>query len=284
MTYLILTVLLSTVIIIIFKVMGLWKIDVLQAITFNYFFASVTGFLMIDKAVSFGTILAKPWIYMAIISGAFFIMTFFLFALSTRKAGVSITAVSSKMSVILPVTAGFLWFGDTMSVYKLMGIVIGLSSFYFIFYNGQKVKPDWRFILIPLLLLIGNGMNDTLVKYTQVNYLKGDEDIFIQVVFTISLIFGGIYLLVRLMLKKETLHLNSVLFGLFLGAINFFGAYTFLKSMGLYQASFLFPVVNVSVVVLSSLVGVIAFKEVLKRINIIGVIMATIAILLISVG
>ena len=284
MTYLILTVLLSTVIIIIFKVMGLWKIDVLQAITFNYFFASVTGFLMIDKAVSFGTVLAKPWIYMAIISGAFFIMTFFLFALSTRKAGVSITAVSSKMSVILPVTAGFLWFGDTMSVYKLMGIVIGLSSFYFIFYNGQKVKPDWRFILIPLLLLIGNGMNDTLVKYTQVNYLKGDEDIFIQVVFTISLIFGGIYLLVRLMLKKETLHLNSVLFGLFLGAINFFGAYTFLKSMGLYQASFLFPVVNVSVVVLSSLVGVIAFKEVLKRINIIGVIMATIAILLISVG
>ena len=284
MTYLILTVLLSTVIIIIFKVMGLWKIDVLQAITFNYFFASVTGFLMIDKAVSFGTVLAKPWIYMAIISGAFFIMTFFLFALSTRKAGVSITAVSSKMSVILPVTAGFLWFGDTMSVYKLMGIVIGLSSFYFIFYNGQKVKPDWRFILIPLLLLIGNGMNDTLVKYTQVNYLKGDEDIFIQVVFTISLIFGGIYLLVRLMLKKETLHLNSVLFGLFLGAINFFGAYTFLKSMGLYQASFLFPVVNVSVVVLSSLVGVIAFKEVLKRINIIGVIMATMAILLISVG
>ncbi len=264
--------------------MGLWKIDVLQAITFNYFFASVTGFLMMEKAVSFGTILAKPWIYMAIISGAFFIMTFFLFALSTRKAGVSITAVSSKMSVILPVTAGFLWFGDTLSAYKIMGIVIGLGSFYFIFYSGQKAKPDWRFILIPLLLLIGNGMNDTLVKYTQVNYLKGDEDLYIQVVFTISLIFGGIYLLIRLMLKKETLHLNSILFGLFLGAINFFGAYTFLKSMGLYQASFLFPIVNVSVVVLSSLVGVIAFKEVLKRINMIGIIMAIVAILLISVG
>ncbi len=284
MIYLILTILLSTIIIIIFKVMGLWKISVLQAITFNYFFASVTGFVMMEKAVSLGAILVKPWMFMAVISGAFFIMTFFLFALSTKKAGVSITAVSSKMSVILPVTAGFLWFGDTMSIYKVVGIIIGLGSFYLIFYNGQKIKPDWRFVLLPLLLLIGNGMNDTLVKYTQVNYLNGDEDIFIQVVFTISLLLGGIYLLVRLLLKKETLHLNSVLFGLFLGAINFFGAYTFLKSMGLYQASFLFPVVNVSVVVLSSLAGVVAFKEVLKTINLIGVLMAVVAILLISVG
>ncbi len=55
------------------------------------------------------------------------------------------------------------------------------------------------------------------------------------------------------------------------------------KAMGLYQASFLFPVVHVSVVVPSSLAGVVAFKEVLKRINIIGVIMATMAIVLITI-
>jgi len=263
--------------------MGLFKLNTLQAITFNYLFAAVTGYIMMGNGATFESITSKPWLYLSIVASTFFILTFFLFAQSTEKAGVSITAISSKMSVILPVAAGFIWFHDTLSAYKLIGIVLGLSSFYFIFYTDNKMRIDRKYILLPLVLLIGNGINDTLVKYIQFNFLRGDEDIFIVVVFTNSLIIGGIYLLIRLIAKKESLHLKSVLFGLLLGAINFFGAYTFLKSMALYQASFLFPVVNVSVVVLSSMAGIIAFKEKFSKLNIIGLAMAIISIFLISI-
>ena len=106
----------------------------------------------------------------------------------------------------------------------------------------------------------------------------------LSIVFVIALIIGGLYLLGRVVVGKESLHLKSILFGIFLGTVNFFGAWFFLKSMGLFQASFLFPVVNVSVVVLSSLIGITFFKESLKRINIIGVVMAIVAIFLISAG
>jgi drug/metabolite transporter (DMT)-like permease len=54
--------------------------------------------------------------------------------------------------------------------------------------------------------------------------------------------------------------------------------------MGLYQASFLFPVVNVSVVLLSSLSGMLFFKERPGKINLTGMVMAVIAIFLISAG
>ncbi len=284
MIYLLLTILLSTIIIIIFKIMGIYKINTLQAITFNYLFAAVTGYFMMGANESFSTILQKPWFYLSFATGAMFIITFFLFAQSTRKAGVSITAVSSKMSVILPVLAGFIWFNDTLSLAKLSGIILGLSSFYFIFYTGEQFRVSYKYVLLPLLLLIGNGMNDTLVKYIQHQFLNNDEAVFIEVVFIISLFFGGIYLLYRVLTKKESLHLKSILFGLFLGAINFFGAWFFLKSMMLYQASFLFPVVNVSVVLLSSLTGLLFFNEKLKKINIAGIFMAAMAILLISAG
>jgi drug/metabolite transporter (DMT)-like permease len=282
--YLLLTIFLSTIIIITFKVMGLHKVNTLQAITFNYLFAAITGYFMMGQGITFPLLMAKPWFYYTFFTGAMFILTFFLFAQSSHKAGVSITAVSSKMSVILPVMAGFVWFQDTLSLYKVLGIALGLASFYFIFNTGHKIRFDYKYVLLPVLLLVGNGVNDTLVKYVQHNFLDGDEGLYIEVVFVIALLIGGFYLLGRIVSGKESLHLKSILFGIFLGAVNFFGAWFFLKSMGLFQASFLFPVVNVSVVVLSSLVGLTVFKEDLRRINLIGIVMAVVAIFLISVG
>jgi multidrug transporter EmrE-like cation transporter len=64
--------------------------------------------------------------------------------------------------------------------------------------------------------------------------------------------------------------------------VNFFGAWFFLKSMSIFQASVLFPVINVSVVVLSTFAGMIFFKEKLRAINIIGLTVALIAILMIT--
>ncbi len=282
--YLILTILLSTIIIITFKVMGIYKVSTLQAITLNYLFAAITGYFMMGNGITLSGLMEKDWFNYTFFTGAMFILTFFLFAQSSQKAGVSITAVSSKMSVILPVTAGFLWFHDALTLYKVLGIVLGLASFYFIFNTGQKMRFNYHYALLPLLLLIGNGINDTVVKFVQFNFLNGDENIFIEVVFVIAFLIGGFYLAILMILGKESLHLKSVLFGFFLGAVNFFGAWFFLKSMVIYEASFLFPVVNVSVVVLSSLVGLVIFKENLRRINVVGIIMAVVAILLISIG
>lgn len=53
-----------------------------------------------------------------------------------------------------------------------------------------------------------------------------------------------------------------------------------LKVIGISLA--LFPTVNVSVVAISAFVGLVFFKEKLKAINWIGILMAVVAILLIS--
>jgi drug/metabolite transporter (DMT)-like permease len=173
-------------------------------------------------------------------------------------------------------------FNDTVSLIKILGIILGFFSFYLIFKSDGSIKVKKEYVLLPLLLLIGTGTNDTIVKYVQYNFLNNDENIFVETVFVFSFIFSLIFLTIKSFIKGYQLDVKSIIAGLILGVVNFFGAWFFLKSMSIFQASVLFPVINVSVVVLSTFAGMIFFKEKLRAINIIGLTVALIAILMIT--
>ncbi len=284
MVELLLTILFGTMIIAGFKVMYLLKLDIFQAITVNYLVAVLFGFTVWNAPFSFTIWLSKPWFELSIIIGVFFIVTYVLFARSSEKAGLAITAVASKMSVIIPVLAGFLLFGDNLNTQKIAGIVLTLVAFYLIFLPEKGLRIDYRFILLPFLLLIGNGMNDVLVKYTQHFYLNLDEGLFLSFVFFVALLIGVIVLFIKQFVKGRFITLKSLLAGVVLGSLNYWGAYFFLMSMEHYQASFLFPVVNVGIVGLSAMVSYLVFKEKLSKINWVGILIAIIAITLVSMG
>jgi uncharacterized membrane protein len=56
------------------------------------------------------------------------------------------------------------------------------------------------------------------------------------------------------------------------------------KAMGYFESSFFFPVFNVSIVGLSTLIGIVFFKEKLNRTNKIGTVLAIITILLLALN
>ena len=284
MIHLLLAILLTTLMLVIFKFIGLYKLNVEQAVTFNYLFASVTGFLMMPDSITIKEIVGKEWLFYAIAAAVMFMVNFYIFAASSKKDGIAITAVSSKMSVVIPVISGFLLFRDSFSVLKVLGILLGLFSFYLILKKDRKFEFNKQYFYLPILLFLGTGFNDTIVKYVQFNFLNGDESVFVDTVFSVSFLVSVLVLIWSIVFKNIKIDKYSILAGLFLGAVNFFGAWNFLKSMSYFQASVLFPVVNVSVVSLSSLIGIVLFKEKLKKINIIGLGIAIIAIIMISLG
>lgn len=284
MIHLILAIVFTTLMLVIFKLIGMYRLNVEQAVTFNYLFAAVTGFVMLPQETQFRQVVDKEWIFYALVAAIMFMVNFYVFAAASKKDGVAITAVSSKMSVVIPVTAGFLLFKDSFEWIKLVGIFLGLFSFYLILKPEQKVKVNKEYIYLPLLLFLGTGANDTIIKYVQFNFLNGDENIFVDTVFLFSFITSLFVLIWRMYVRKLTFDKKSIFMGLLLGAVNYFGAWNFLKSMSYLQSSVLFPVINVSVVALSALIGIIIFKEKFKKINIIGLFIAMISILLISLG
>lgn len=285
MLYLLATTLFATLIFIVFRYFKRYGIDNLQAITANYVVAGSVGYLAYDKPFGVSDITGAPWFSWALVIGVFFIVVFFLFALSSQKAGVAITAVSSKMSVVIPAAAGFVLFSDQISVLKILGILAALLAFYFTFYRSGRMVLNYAAISLPLFIFIGTGTNDLLMKYTQHHYMaKGQELLMVSTIFLVSLVIGLIVLLWRILRGKTRLQPKNIFAGLVLGFINFGSTYTLFKSMAFFDSSFMFPFRNTGVVLLSAFAGILLFHEKMNRANWLGIALAVLAITLIALG
>jgi len=283
MFYLIISILLSTAIIITFRVFNNYKISIVQAITVNYLTASIFGFMSEAGSFDLKTLPDQPWFYFSIIMGLSLIVAFNLFAISAQKAGVAVTAISSRMSVIIPVALGFLVFGDTSGMVKIAGIITGLMAFYLTSKKGNKIKLNKSFIYLPLLLFIAVGINDSLMKAAEHFYIRTDFVPFLASSFGFALVFGLVVLFYKSAKQKNHFETKNIVAGIFLGLLNWYSTLFVLKGLGLFEVSVFIPVYNVGVVALASFSGFIIFKEKLSGINLLGILLSIIAIVLIAI-
>lgn len=284
MAFLIASILLSTSVLVLFKYFKQWRIDNLQAIIVNYIVSAAIGFISYEGSSSLSIVIEKPWFPVSLILGVLFIGVFFLFALSSQMAGVAITAVASRMSVVIPVTAAFLIFGETANIFKIVGIGLALPAFYFTFKKKNNEKIALLSLLLPLAIFFGAGSNDLLMKYIEHYYIDNDLFQLLAVIFTLSLIIGSVVLIVQLALKKTVLQLKNIAAGLALGLVNFYSTYYMFRSMAYFDASVMFPVINVGVVGIAALSDRFLFKEKFSLLNWLGIGLALLAIILISMG
>jgi len=282
---LLLAIFFSSCIIVTFRLFTLLRIDNLQAITANYLIAAILSFLTWQGDFSFAELPYRGWFPLSMANGVFFILVFFVFARSAQKAGVAITAVASKMSVIIPVGIGFLIYGDHLSILKITGILIAFPAFYLIFKKENKpLEPNKKYILLPLILFLGTGTNDSVMKHAQ-KFFVGDEYLlFLGVVFTFSLFIGLGFLVHKLIKTRQTISLRNIIAGFLLGFFNFASTYYFLKGLAVFESSVFFPIFNVSIVSMGALIGLILFKEKLWWKNWLGIILAIITILFIAIA
>ena len=284
MVYLILAILFSTSILILFRYFKKWEVDNLQAIVANYLLAAIVGYTAYEGPASFGDITSKSWLPISILLGFLFIGVFFLFALSSQKAGVAVTAVASRMSVIIPVIGGFILFGESATFLKILGIAVALPAFYLTFKKGPDQKLNSLTILLPLFIFLGAGSNDLLMKFTDFNFLKNDLFLLLAVIFFISMIIGSTILVIRIIKQTVKPNIKSMLAGLLLGMVNFASTYFMFRSMDFFDSSVMFPLINIGVVTLAAFAEYTLFGEKLSLINQSGILLAIIAIILISLG
>ncbi len=284
MIFLILTVLQSTAIFAVLKLFNRFRIDNWQAITINYIIASGLGFLIYRGPISASIIYGKSWFEFAVILGITFIGTFFIFALSSQKVGVALTSVASKMSVVIPVIAGLLLLHEEITLLASIGVVVALVAFYLTLGSGANRSFPKKYVIFPLLLFLGNGINDTLMKYSEHHFVEDTNDLvlFLSTIFMVGIVMGLIISTRRYIDKKYSISFRNIIAGIILGLLNFGSTFYILKSMGLYESSVVFPVTNAGVVTLSALVGFFFFREKLSLRNWIGILLAILAILLIA--
>ena len=129
MHFLLLCILSSTAIFVTFKTINHLRIPAFPVIVINYLAATLLGFLIYKGDVGLASIPGSPWLPISMIIGIMFILMFFLVAFSTKKAGISVTTVASKMSVIFPIAFSLIIDpGDQLSMLKALAVITALAG------------------------------------------------------------------------------------------------------------------------------------------------------------
>jgi len=262
-----------------------FELDNHQALMWNYVFATVTGFLICNRFDTIPQLVNEPWFGLSLITGFWFIFTYLLMAASTQSSGVTITSLSSKLSVVLPTLAGVLIFHEHLNLKVTTGIILALVALALVVGGKDKTtdstqKTSW---LLPILIFFGTGTGDILMKLNEQQNTADNMGFMIAFIYLIALLFGVLLVAYDLIRGKSKWQNKSIIGGVALGVINFFSTYCIFNAMRYFDNVVLFPIYNVGVVCLTALIGWLLFKEKLTWKNYLGLAIAIIAVVLITV-
>jgi drug/metabolite transporter (DMT)-like permease len=286
MLYLVLSILLNTLLFVIFKYFSIYRVNNLHAIVINYLVASSVGFIFDNSFVTILELPSKPWFTGTIFLGVLFITLFNVLALTAQKGGLSVVSIASKMSVVIPVVFAFTVYQDKITFLKVLGICFALIAVYLVTKKTVSPSIEGKYLYLPVLLFFGSGILDTVLKFVETSYVTANEtNVYSASIFLIAGITGIITLLLQRILKRTRFELKSVIAGIILGVPNFFSIYFLLKALKMegLESSYIFPVNNVGIVLFSTFTGVLLFNEKLSKINKTGIITAISAIILMSI-
>lgn len=285
MIYLALSVLISSLLFVIFKLFDKYRINTFQAIIVNYVVAFSCGFFFYGNGTTLVEVTQKPWIGGAVILGFLFISIFMVMATTAQRNGLSTASVASKMSVVIPVIFAVIVYQEKLSLLKIAGIILALLAVYLTTVKNDGSTFDRKKLLFPILLFLGSGIIDTAIKHIETKYLaEGEVPIFSAAVFACAFFIGIIVAIIR---HDVNINGKTILGGIVLGIPNFYSIIFLLKALrpeNLGDSSTVFPINNVAIVMLSTIFGIILFKEKLIPKNWIGIIIAIISIVMIAVS
>lgn len=280
MIYLIASIISSTSIFILFKTAEKFSVRLILLITINYLVASILGLTILVKeqqTINFDT----NWWVFAVILGIMFIFMFWLIGLSSQKSGITITTLASKMSLIFPVLFSIYWFKEEVTIFKSGGILLAIAAVLLSLYKKDIRRFNRFHFYLPLLIFIGGGFNDTLVKFVQTVQIS-DTNItaFTTFVFFTAFITGLIAVTIRAGNAKLKLNVPTLVCGILLGTANFGSLYFIIQALGKsnLESSLVFTLNHTLIVVLSAVAGTTIFKEQLNRVNFAGFILALLSL------
>jgi len=243
-------------------------------ITINYLCAIAATYMVFRPAITLSRFAYNPYtISLSILLPVVFI----LLTLSIRYSGIIKTDTAQRISLVIPVACSYWIFNESIPAFRWVGIITGFIALFFILNKGQKTNGTNQVYLF--LVFLGYGIIDVLFK--QVALQK-------TVPYTVALfyIFCGSFLVASLITlasffrRKLTIEKSAVFYGILLGIFNFLNIYFYLRAHQSFanNPTTVFATMNFGVILLGTLIGAIYFKEKLSRKNVVGLVLAVIAI------
>ncbi|UJH67616.1 DMT family transporter [Allomuricauda sp. SCSIO 65647] len=275
----------SSLIFVVFKLYSRFNIETFYAIVVNYVVACTTGLLFYEKKILIGEVMQASWIWGTLLLGVLFITVFNLMAKTSQENGVSVASVATKMSLVIPVLLGVALYNEKLSFLNIIGILLALVAVYFASVKKNRLSLSKSSLLLPVLVFLGSGIIDSSIKYVQETQLEKSEfPLFSSVVFAAAALTGIMLILVKLSKTSIKFNARNIMGGIALGVPNYFSIFFLLRALQNEQlnSASIFTINNVAIVMFSTLLGILLFKEELSSKNWLGVGFAVVSILLVA--
>ena len=286
MIYLILAILFSTLIFVVMRLFSRFNIDNHQGLAWNYATATVIGYIMSATNGPVTSPVGEAWFPLSLLTGFWFILTYVLMVVSSQRSGVTVTSLSSKLSVVIPTLFGVLFLKEALGLTAAIGIVLALTALFLVVGgkdpNRAKAEKTTLIVLLPVLIFFSTGIGDVLMKLTETKNTADDLTPMVAFIYGISFLFSLLLMGYDLVKGKSKWQWKNAVGGIALGAVNFFSTYSVYHAMRVFDNVVLFPVYNIGVVCLTALCGWLLFKEKLTWKNYLGLGIAILAVILIT--
>jgi drug/metabolite transporter (DMT)-like permease len=284
--YLLLSILFNAVLFVIIKLFAKYSIDALQALVVNYLTAFFVGLFFLETEINGSQIVQQKWFVGSVLLGFIFIGTFYVTTLTSQKNGLSVASVASKMSVIIPIILGVFLYNESLNFYKIIGVVLALIAIYFTSKKEAGKVQQASNLLLPMLVFIGAGTIDSSLKYLQTNCVAAHQiGLFSTITFLCAFCVGILVIVFMCLQGKLTFSSRAIFGGILLGIPNYFSLYFLVKMLEAkpFESATLFTIHNISIVIVATFAGMLFFKEKISLRNAFGIILALVALYLVTI-
>lgn len=275
MHYLILSIICSVAVSILLKISKKQGISINQAVAVNYPVAAISSFVLFKPNFSGNlNILLSEW-QILLPLGILMPTVFIIMGECVRNAGIAKSDAAQRLSLFLPILAAFFIFGEVLSVGKLLAVVLAIISLAALVYKPKSKTQNTGAIWTLLGVWLGYGIIDILMKQLSKNTAMTVTNL--CTIFILSAIILFTYLIIR----KTKWTMPSIFGGIILGCLNFGNIYFYFRAHQAYNnnPTLIFAAMNLGVISLGTIIGTAIFKEKINAVNIVGIILAIIAII-----
>lgn len=252
------------------------NIDIAQAIAFNYLMAcTLTIILLRPDPASLLNPSTPYWVVIAL--GILLPTIFLVMAKAVRQAGIVLSDAAQRLSLVIPLIAAVLIFGESIAGSRLLGVALGLSALVCLTLGSKKTANQHSSTSFIWLLgvWVGFGFIDILFKQLSKSGAGFSSSLLVTFVLAGVLMFGW------LLARRTQWNKRNMVAGLLLGLLNFGNIYFYIRAHQQFpeNPTLVFSTMNIGVITLGTLVGAGFFKEKLTLVSSLGIILAISAIL-----
>ncbi len=226
---------------------------------------------------------ALPAIGQAVLTGIIFVMGFLLLMKAIGRIGVGISVAIMRMAILVPIIVSVLVYAEHPAPRQITGIILAFAAFIlfsWISNNSSSAHQVSRrtLILLPLALFLCMGFNETSMKIFSEHFPARQMPGFLAVLFGTAAVFSWLCVVWR----RSSLRRVDIQAGLILGIPNSLSCIFFIQALHHLDGIVAFPVNGVAIVVVSTVVAIVLWREIPSRPGWLALILACAAIVLMN--